>query len=979
MKTGLLAVVSTLSLLGLVGAVSVPPQVGDGPRNERLGLDLVLAAEKARTELISRLEPTVCAVMSLSRPGGGSGVIISPKGWILTNYHVVTTNKVMKIGLPDGKFYLADVIGVDPGGDIALCALRGKGTNPDGTWPHAILGDSDKLKLGGFVYAMGNPFLLATDFKPTVTAGIVSGIHRFQKGTGPNGRMLMYPDCVQVDAAVNPGNSGGPLFDENGLLVGINGRITIRDRGRVNTGAGFAVSIQQIKGFLPDLLAGKHCEHGTSDMSAWTMEDPNMGGRRGVFAQALFEDSVAWRHGIRLGDEILTFNGRRVRTANQLGKWTGRLPAGFVVDIGYRRFDEGTRSYGPVRHARFPLAALPTGSNRNPRPNVPDFSRRPDFARLISEAKKREEREKNRRLSLQDLVLPKGFDVPKGWKKALPKGWRGKIPRKFRGKVKVKKTGPSVAELERDQGLFLYMDGVVSWLRERVLARIPKGEGKKRRVRLMVQVPSRKGSYERTWELDGPRILRSYRGTTLDSAALAEMKNKGDQLVTLRRERSLLPFLDPVTSQGFPKDAYVEGGAFVAGPPVWVLALRGPGKRALYIDGKRFVPVGCRYRSPADGGLVEVVATSWKEGGNALLYPLRFEKRVDKILVETWEVPQGNPLSAGLPGFRILEQKLPRPSSVMEDALAPLLESVVKIVGASGLKGVEGYGSGLIVSKKGFILTWDHIMLQPGQIKVVLADGSIHEARIYRRAEELGLAMLKIDPGKQELRPIPIPREKRELPPGTYVWSMGNAFKLAEFDERVTVVEGVITGSLRSDLRLNLRKFPYKGRVYLTDAPSNPGTQGGGLFTTDGKLVGMLTPHVESRETNTQLSLAIPAEDLAPFVALCLGDRSLAKNLAARSLRAKAKAPVYTGIKLFDTGRRRSPPAYVDRVFPDSPAQRAGIRPDDMIVRVNDYPIRTCAEFRRALKAFGPGESIDLTLKRGSRVTKVTLVLEAKK
>ncbi len=239
--------------------------------------------------------------------------------------------------------------------------------------------------------------------------------------------------------------------------------------------------------------------------------------------------------------------------------------------------------------------------------------------------------------------------------------------------------------------------------------------------------------------------------------------------------------------------------------------------------------------------------------------------------------------------------------------------------------------------------------------------------------------MLKIDPGKTELRPIPIPRQKRALPPGTFVWSMGNAFKLAEFDERVTVVEGVITGSIRSDLRLNLRKFPYKGRVYLTDAPSNPGTQGGGLFTLDGKLVGMLTPLVESRETNTQLSLAIPAENLAPFVALCLGDRSLAKKLAAHSLKAKAKDPVYTGIKLFDTGRRRSPPAYVDRVFPDSPAQRSGVRPDDMIVRVNDFPVRTCAEFRRALRAFGPGETIDLTLKRGSRVTKVSLVLEAKK
>ncbi len=979
MKIGSILALSLVSVLGVVGeCFALQQEAGNESGEESDALTYALLAQKARTELVARLAPTVCAVMSLERAGGGSGVIISPKGWILTNYHVATKSKVMKIGLPDGNFYIADVIGVDPGGDIALLALRGKGTNPDGTWPHARLGNSDHLKLGGFVYAMGNPFLLATDFKPTVTIGIVSGIHRFQKGTGPNGRMLMYPDCIQVDAPINPGNSGGPLFDENGLLVGINGRITIRDRGRVNTGAGFAVSIQQIKGFLPDLLAGKHCEHGTTDMSAWTMEDPNMGGRRGVFAQALFEDSVAWRHGIRLGDEIVTFNGRKVRTANQLGKWTGRLPAGFVVDIGYRRFSEGHRNYGPIRHARFPLAALPTGSQRNPRPNVPDFSKKPDFSKLLKAAKEREEREKNRRLALSDLLLPKGFKVPKGWKKALPKGWRGKIPRKYRGKVKVKKTGPSTKELERDRGLYQYMDGVVSWLRGKVEPHLVAEKGK-RIVRVMVHVPSRKDRFERSWILDGKRIQRSFRGKTLDSEALAKQKDRGDELVTLQRERLLLPLLDPSRSEGIPGDLYVEGGAYVAGAPVWVLALRGPGKRALYIDGKRFIPVGCRYRSPADGGLVEVVVNKWVRAKDSLLYPVRLEKRIDKVLVETWEAVGDDPAASGFPGFKLREDPLPRPSTAMEEHMVPLLDAVVKIVGASGLKGIEGYGSGLVVSKKGFILTWDHIMLQPGQVRVVLADGSIHEARIYRRAEELGLAMLKIDPGKSNLHPIAIPGKKRFLPPGTVVWSMGNAFKLAEFDERVTVVEGVISGSIRSDLRLNLRKFPYKGRVYLTDAPSNPGTQGGGLFTLDGKLVGMLTPLVESRETNTQLSLVIPAENLAPFVALCLGDRSLAKNLAAQSLKAKAKGPVYTGIKLFDTGRRRSPPAYVDRVFPDSPAQRAGIRPDDMIVRVNDYPVRTCAEFRRALRAFGPGESIDLTLKRGVRVTKVSLVLEAKK
>ena len=125
--------------------------------------------EAARTKIIAMVEPSVCSVMSLKAPGGGSGVIISPRGWALTNYHVTTKNKVMKIGLPDGKLYLADVIGIDPGGDIALMALRGKGPKKDGTWPYAKMGDSDKLKIGGFAYAMGNPFLLASDFKPTVT------------------------------------------------------------------------------------------------------------------------------------------------------------------------------------------------------------------------------------------------------------------------------------------------------------------------------------------------------------------------------------------------------------------------------------------------------------------------------------------------------------------------------------------------------------------------------------------------------------------------------------------------------------------------------------------------------------------------------------------------------------------------------------------------------------------------------------------
>ena len=117
------------------------------------------------------------------------------------------------------------------------------------------------MLVGETVFAMGNPFLLATDFTPTVTFGIVSGTHRYQQGSG--NRMLVYPDCIQVDAAVNPGNSGGPLFNEQGEVVGINGRISIGDRGRVNVGVGFAIASNQIKNFIGDLVAGRHAEHGT--------------------------------------------------------------------------------------------------------------------------------------------------------------------------------------------------------------------------------------------------------------------------------------------------------------------------------------------------------------------------------------------------------------------------------------------------------------------------------------------------------------------------------------------------------------------------------------------------------------------------------------------------------------------------------------------------------------------------------------------
>lgn len=349
-----------------VSAVLLPGLLAQDPA-EASDLATARHAERARIAVMAKVAPAVCSIMQKGQPGGGSGVVFDPAGFVLTNMHVVgkVETKEMQIGLPDGNLYMADVLGVDPGSDLAVLLLRK--LHEEQVFPFATLGDSDALLVGEQVFAMGNPFLLATDFQPTTTLGIVSGTHRYQPGGG--NRMLVYPDCIQVDAPVNPGNSGGPLFNLRGEIVGINGRISVGGRGRVNVGVGFAISANQIKNFLPDLMAGRHAEHGTLDMNAWFQRAPDSrrgerSDRHGVFVQSLFEDSVVAKHGVGLGDEILSLNGVKVRSANQLATLVGVLPAGAEVTLGFRPRDED--GFGRERVVRVKLSRLDTGSSRTP-------------------------------------------------------------------------------------------------------------------------------------------------------------------------------------------------------------------------------------------------------------------------------------------------------------------------------------------------------------------------------------------------------------------------------------------------------------------------------------------------------------------------------------------------------------------------------------------------------------------------------------
>jgi serine protease Do len=310
----------------------------------------VLQAEAARVAVIERASSATIAIFANGGQGGGSGVVISADGYALSNFHVThECGTAMKCGMADGKLYDAVIVGLDPTGDVALIKLLGRDD-----FPHAELGDSDRVRTGDWCLVIGNPFLLATDFRPTVSYGVISGVHRYQY---PSGTILEYADCLQADAAINPGNSGGPMFDAEGRLIGINGRGSFEKRGRVNVGVGYAISINQIKNFLGHLRGGRLVDHATLGARLRSGE-----GRR-VVVDDILEESDAFRRGLRFGDEVIHFGDRDVASVNAFKNVLGIYPKGWRVPLSFNhrgeRVDVLVRLRGVHREAE--LAEMVAG------------------------------------------------------------------------------------------------------------------------------------------------------------------------------------------------------------------------------------------------------------------------------------------------------------------------------------------------------------------------------------------------------------------------------------------------------------------------------------------------------------------------------------------------------------------------------------------------------------------------------------------
>lgn len=251
--------------------------------------------------------------------GEGSGFIIDKDGYILTNAHVVRDAQEVIVRLHDQKEVKAKILGADTQTDIALLKVEEKNL------PSATLGDSDQVKVGDWVLAIGSPF----GFEETATKGIVSAIGR----SLPNGT---YTPFIQTDAAINPGNSGGPLFNSKGEVIGINSQIYTRS-GAFN-GLGFAIPINVAKNIAEQLKKGDKITRGwlgvvVQGVNQQLAESFGMSKPEGALINDVQKDSPAQKAGLKVGDVIISFDGKRIAKSPDLPPLVAITPIDKVVKI----------------------------------------------------------------------------------------------------------------------------------------------------------------------------------------------------------------------------------------------------------------------------------------------------------------------------------------------------------------------------------------------------------------------------------------------------------------------------------------------------------------------------------------------------------------------------------------------------------------------------------------------------------------------
>lgn len=331
-------------------------------------------------------------------------------------------------------------------------------------------------------------------------------------------------------------------------------------------------------------------------------------------------------------------------------------------------------------------------------------------------------------------------------------------------------------------------------------------------------------------------------------------------------------------------------------------------------------------------------------------------------------------------------------ASGFDRAIEVASRRVVKLYGVgAGMQ--EGYGTGVLVSSDGLVLTVSSLLVEARRILAVTHDGARYGAELLRRDSGRQLALLRLhrldstrrfdetnhDEPHAQSEPVgPFPffdlTAEVALKPGDWVIAAGNAFKVADGAERMSIAHGVYSVTTRLDARRRVRDFPYQGECLVIDAiTSNPGGPGSALVNLEGAFLGMTGRVVLSNLTHTHLNYAIPRGVLLSFVHEATGRTEDARNEAL----AEVPVPqvIDLGIRLSRAGYRTILP-FVERVRRGSPAARAGVRRDDLILSINGRAIDSVEDFDAGLEASASGEPVLLVIRRGRRILDVQVETE---
>jgi serine protease Do len=307
--------------------------------------------------------------------------------------------------------------------------------------------------------------------------------------------------------------------------------------------------------------------------------------------------------------------------------------------------------------------------------------------------------------------------------------------------------------------------------------------------------------------------------------------------------------------------------------------------------------------------------------------------------------------------------------SVVTEAVQP---KMVKIYGSGGLRGLEAYQSGFLITPDGHILTaWSYVLDSEEYLFAVTSDGQKYDAKLINHDPRLEIALLKIEADDQPYFNLD---DTAELQPGSRVLAFSNLFGIAAGDEPASVQHGHVMAVTELAARRGAFQTIYRGKVYVIDAmTNNPGAAGGVLTDTQGRLAGVLGKELRNALDNTWLNYAIPIKVLNSSV-----DDMLAGRNPPRRTDATAKRPdnphtvVDLGIFLVPDVLAKTPP-FVDNVQANSLADKAGLRPDDLILFVNDRMVSSCKELEDELSFIDRIDPVQLTVQRGQELLEVEM------